>query len=179
MPASLWFDRDAAALRQLLLDECTWEWLYGFENRNKLFAIDSRYRFAILVGSKGGSTSVYVRCAVDSDDGSSPEEGDGAALNHLMNAVRLRPNDPEIRDLIAAILRKQGRAKEAVDHLRAVVSLKPREIQPVVNLATCMRDANQFDECRAVCDAALQMVPNHSGFKQILESLPPPKAEQN
>jgi len=56
VPASLWFDRDAAALRQLLLDECTWEWLYGFENRNKLFAIDSRYRFAILVGSKGGST---------------------------------------------------------------------------------------------------------------------------
>lgn len=104
-------------------------------------------------------------------------EGDDAALTHLMDAVRLRPNDAEIRNLIAAILRKQGRAKEAVDHLRAVVALKPREIEPVVNLATCMRDANLFDEARQVCQAALQMMPNHPDFTRILNSLPPPKGQ--
>ena len=60
-------------------------------------------------------------------------EGDGAALAHLMSAVRLRPNDAEIRNLIAAILRKQGRPKEAVEHLRAVVALNPREVEPVVS----------------------------------------------
>ena len=38
-------------------------------------------------------------------------EGDAAALSHLMNAVRLRPNDAQIRQLIAAILRKQGTAE--------------------------------------------------------------------
>jgi tetratricopeptide (TPR) repeat protein len=106
-------------------------------------------------------------------------EGDAAALTHLTNAVRLRPNDAEIRDLIAAILRKQGRAAEAVEHLRAVVTLKPRDIAPVINLATAMRDANLFDECRQVCQAALQMVPNHPDFTRILASLPPPKAQQN
>ena len=99
-------------------------------------------------------------------------EGDAAALSHLMNAVRLRPNDAQIRQLIAAILRKQGRPKEAVEHLRAVVALNPRDVDPVLNLASCMRDANMFAEARQICTAALQMLPNHPQFKAILDSLP-------
>ncbi|PRP97413.1 tetratricopeptide repeat protein [Enhygromyxa salina] len=99
-------------------------------------------------------------------------EGDAAALSHLMNAVRLRPNDAQIRQLIAAILRKQGRPREAVEHLRAVVALNPRDVDPVINLATCMRDANMFAEARQICTAALQMIPNHAQFQSILDSLP-------
>lgn len=99
-------------------------------------------------------------------------EGDAAALSHLMNAVRLRPNDAQIRQLIAAILRKQGRPRDAVEHLRAVVALNPREVDPVINLAACMRDANMFAEARQICTAALQMIPNHPQFKAILDSLP-------
>jgi tetratricopeptide (TPR) repeat protein len=101
-------------------------------------------------------------------------EGDGAALAHLNNAVKLRPNDPEIRNLIAAIHRKQGRPRDAVEHLRVVVALNPRAIEPVVALASCMRDANLFAEARQVCTAALQMMPNHPEFKRILDSLPAP-----
>lgn len=99
-------------------------------------------------------------------------EGDAAALSHLMNAVRLRPNDAQIRQLIAAIMRKQGRPREAVEHLRAVVALNPRDVDPVINLATCMRDANMFAEARQICTAALQMIPNHPQFKAVLDSLP-------
>ena len=106
-------------------------------------------------------------------------EGDAAALSHLMNAVRLRPNDAQIRELLAAILRKQGRPREAVEHLRAVVALNPREVDPVINLATCLRDANMFDEARQISTAALQMIPNQPQFKAILDSLPPPKGEQH
>ena len=102
-------------------------------------------------------------------------EGDNAALGHLMNAVRLRPNDAEIRNLLAAILRKQGRPKEAVEHLRAVVAINPRDIEPVVALASTMRDANMFDEARQVCQAALQAAPNHPEFTAILAGLPAPK----
>ncbi|MCX4245892.1 tetratricopeptide repeat protein [Paraliomyxa miuraensis] len=101
-------------------------------------------------------------------------EGDGAALAHLNNAVKLRPNDAEIRNLIAAILRKQGRPREAVEHLRVVVALNPRAVEPVVALASCMRDGNMFEEARQVCTAALQMMPNHPQFKAILDSLPAP-----
>jgi SAM-dependent methyltransferase len=56
VPASLWFDRDAAPLRQLLLDQCAWEWLFGFENRARIFDIDSRYRFGVVIATKGAAT---------------------------------------------------------------------------------------------------------------------------
>lgn len=56
VPAGLWFDRDAAPLRQVLLDECEWEWLFGFENRARVFDIDSRYRFGVVIATKGGLT---------------------------------------------------------------------------------------------------------------------------
>ncbi len=104
-------------------------------------------------------------------------EGDAAALSHLMNAVRLRPNDGQIRQLIAAILRKQGRPREAVEHLRAVVALSPQDVDPVINLAACMRDANMFDEARQVCEAALKMIPDHPEFTRILAGLPAPKQQ--
>lgn len=106
-------------------------------------------------------------------------EGDSAALAHLMDAVRLRPNDAEIRNLLAGILRKMGRPKEAVEHLRAVVAINPRDVDPVVALASCMRDANNFEEARQVCTAALQMIPDHPEFTRILNSLPPPRERQN
>jgi hypothetical protein len=61
-----------------------------------------------------------------------------------------------------------------VEHLRVVVALNPRAIEPVVALASCMRDANLFGEARQVCTAALQMMPNHPEFKRILDSLPAP-----
>lgn len=102
-------------------------------------------------------------------------EGDTASLGHLLNAVKLRPNDAEIRNLIAAILRKQGRPKEAVEHLRAVVAINPRDIEPVVSLASTMRDANMFEEARQVCQAALQAAPNHPEFTSIMASLPESK----
>lgn len=106
-------------------------------------------------------------------------EGDASALAHLMDAVRLRPNDAEIRSLLAVILRKMGRPREAVEHLRAVVAINPRDVEPVVALASCMRDANLFDEARQVCTAALQMIPDHPEFKRILDGLPPPREQQN
>ncbi|MBL8947593.1 MAG: tetratricopeptide repeat protein, partial [Myxococcales bacterium] len=105
-------------------------------------------------------------------------EGDDAALAHLGNAVRLRPNDVEIRNLLVAILRKQGRPRDAVEHLRAVVALNPREVEPVILLAATLRDANMFDEARQVCRAALQMLPNHPEFKRSLDGLPAPAPGQ-
>ncbi len=57
VPASLWFDRDAEPLRRLLLDQCEWQWLFAFENRKKVFAIDHRYQFGVVIATKGRSTT--------------------------------------------------------------------------------------------------------------------------
>lgn len=56
VPASLWFDRDAEPVRRLLLDGADWLWLFGFENRRKVFAIDGRYRFGAIVAQRPGPT---------------------------------------------------------------------------------------------------------------------------
>ena len=62
VPASLWFDRGADQLRQLLLASCDWQWLFGFENRERIFDIDSRYRFGVIIATKGKTTKT-VRVA--------------------------------------------------------------------------------------------------------------------
>jgi hypothetical protein len=67
VPASLWFDRGAEPLRRLLLEHCDWQWLYGFENRRRVFPIDCRYRFGVVIATKGGRTDV-VRVAFRTTD---------------------------------------------------------------------------------------------------------------
>jgi hypothetical protein len=62
MPSAIYTDRGATQLRELLLDKCEWQWLFGFENRAKIFDIDSRFKFCSLIIRKGGAT-VTIRAA--------------------------------------------------------------------------------------------------------------------
>lgn len=55
-PSGLYTDKGSGDLRRLLLDRCAWRWLYGFENRNKIFDIDSRFKFAVTIAQKGSHT---------------------------------------------------------------------------------------------------------------------------
>jgi len=68
-PSGLYTDKGAVDLRKLLLDRCAWRWLYGFENRNKVFDIDSRFKFAVIIAEKGGKTeaisAAFMRHDVD------------------------------------------------------------------------------------------------------------------
>jgi SAM-dependent methyltransferase len=67
LPGALWSDAEAAPLRRLLLEQCRWEWLFGFENRARLFPIDSRYRFGVVIAQRGGRTAA-VRCTFQQRD---------------------------------------------------------------------------------------------------------------
>ena len=49
VPAALYSDAGTRELRELFLNESTWEWLFSFENRKKIFAIDSRFKFAVTI----------------------------------------------------------------------------------------------------------------------------------
>jgi hypothetical protein len=62
LPSGLYTDRGATELRRLLLERCRWEWLYGFENREGVFPIDSRYKFESIVVQRGDQTNA-VRTA--------------------------------------------------------------------------------------------------------------------
>jgi hypothetical protein len=56
VPSGLYSDHGTGGLRQLFLDHCRWEWLFGFENRDKVFEIDSRFKFNPVIIEKGGKT---------------------------------------------------------------------------------------------------------------------------
>jgi hypothetical protein len=62
LPSGLYTDKGTGDLRRLLLQSCRWRWLYGFENRNKVFDIDSRFKFCVTVAEKGGETAA-IRAA--------------------------------------------------------------------------------------------------------------------
>ncbi len=57
VPSGLYSDQGTGALRDLFLERCAWEWLFGFENRAKLFPIDSRFKFNPVIVQKGGITA--------------------------------------------------------------------------------------------------------------------------
>jgi hypothetical protein len=56
VPSGVYTDKGATTLRTEFLSNCQWQWLFGFENRDKIFDIDSRFKFCPLVIQKGGQT---------------------------------------------------------------------------------------------------------------------------
>lgn len=52
VPSAIYNNEGCTGLRYLLLDETTIERFYGFENRKKIFEIDSRYKFVCMVARK-------------------------------------------------------------------------------------------------------------------------------
>ncbi len=55
-PSGLYTDKGSAELRKLMLERCSWRWLYGFENRRKVFDIHSSFKFAVTIAQKGART---------------------------------------------------------------------------------------------------------------------------
>ncbi len=62
VPSGIYTDKGTTSLRELFLDHCDWQWLFGFENRDKVFDIDSRFKFCALIVQKGGKTGA-IRAA--------------------------------------------------------------------------------------------------------------------
>ena len=65
VPSGIYSDKGTGALRDLFLERCNWEWLFGFENRARLFPIHSAFKFNPVIVQKGGDTeairSVFMR----------------------------------------------------------------------------------------------------------------------
>jgi len=53
VPSGLYTDAGAKDLRDTFLTRDAWELLFGFENRRKIFQIDSRFKFVVTVVTKG------------------------------------------------------------------------------------------------------------------------------
>ena len=69
VPSGIYSDAWSRPLRTALLERCRWEWLFGIDNRDKVFPIDSRFKFNPVIVEKGGSTAAirtaFMRRNVD------------------------------------------------------------------------------------------------------------------
>jgi hypothetical protein len=56
VPAGIYAEQGARDLRRMLLNKWRWEWLFAFTNRNRIFPIDNRFKFAVIVACRAGPT---------------------------------------------------------------------------------------------------------------------------
>lgn len=62
VPSGIYTDKGTTNLRELFLDHCDWQWLFGFENREGIFDIHRSFKFCPLIVQKGGTTQA-IRAA--------------------------------------------------------------------------------------------------------------------
>ncbi len=62
VPSGVYTDKGTSDLRRVFLEDSDWRWLFGFENRWKIFDIDGRFKFAPVIVAKTGRTDA-VRAA--------------------------------------------------------------------------------------------------------------------
>lgn len=62
VPSGVYTDKGTTELRELFLEHCEWQWLFGFENREGIFDIHRSFKFCPLIVQKGGET-IAIRAA--------------------------------------------------------------------------------------------------------------------
>ena len=86
VPSSLCSDKGTGELRRLLLEQGKWRWLFGFENRNKLFDIHRSFKFCVAIAEKGGQTeamrAAFMQC--DLEDWSDAAEALEYPAEHIL-----------------------------------------------------------------------------------------------
>ena len=73
-------------LRKLFLDRCQWEWIFSFENREKIFDIHRSFKFCALLVQKGGTTRT-IRTAFMRRNLADWESGEVFALDYTRQQV--------------------------------------------------------------------------------------------
>lgn len=86
VPSGLYSDQGTGALRDLFLERCVWEWLFGFENRVKLFPIDSRFKFNPVIVQKAGVTA-HLRTVFMRRDLTDWEQAEEIAVPYSLDQV--------------------------------------------------------------------------------------------
>ena len=56
VPSGVYTDHGSTELRELFINRCKWEWLFGFENKRAIFDIHRSFKFCPVIVEKGGAT---------------------------------------------------------------------------------------------------------------------------
>jgi tetratricopeptide (TPR) repeat protein len=90
-----------------------------------------------------------------------------AALQEFEIAQRGLPNDAEVYLAIGAIQRRQGKWQESNANLEKAVSLNPKDVWPLQNLAFNYQMLRDFDKANKAIDRALALDPTALGPLEI------------
>jgi adenylate cyclase len=81
------------------------------------------------------------------------------ALKEMALAQRALPNDPLVPFIIGMIERRQGRWEEAIRHVQQALTLDPRNISFISEVATTFLIRQRYEEAARVLDSALAWNP--------------------
>jgi tetratricopeptide (TPR) repeat protein len=93
------------------------------------------------------------------------------AIPHLIEAVRLNPDDPLSALGYGIHLAEQGRLEEAEKQLRHAISLAPNEPKAHFNLALALRQLGRPAEAVPFAREALRLNPSYQRAQQLLTDL--------
>jgi len=101
VPSGIYTDKGSTALRTLFLTRCQWRWLFGFENRERIFDIHRSFKFGPVIVQKGGATEA-IRTAFMRRDLGDWEDGDAHAIPYSRAQVdRFSPKTKAILEIRA------------------------------------------------------------------------------
>jgi protein O-mannosyl-transferase len=97
------------------------------------------------------------------------------AIIHSQLALKLKSDDPEIRNNFGIALNKAGRSQEAVEQYRQAISLKPDYTDAYNNLGNALIAVGRFQEAIECCEQALLINPNsleaHNNLGNAFQSI--------
>ena len=80
IPSAIYSEAWYRPVREMLLTACRWEWLFSFENRKKIFPIDSRYKFNPIIVENGGVTGAVRTAFMRRDPDEWAEDAEHTAI---------------------------------------------------------------------------------------------------
>ncbi len=86
VPSGIYTDDGTTVLRSLFLDACSWEWIFGFENRKRIFQIHPSSKFCPVILEKGGESN-NIRAAFMRRDLAEWEHPDAFVLPYSREQV--------------------------------------------------------------------------------------------
>ncbi len=88
VPAGIYAEKGAKAMRRFFSESCNWEWLFAFRNKRRLFNVHADTRFACIVVHKGGqSDSIRTRFRIE--DPSEWERSSPPSIAYTVEMLRL------------------------------------------------------------------------------------------
>lgn len=99
VPSGIYTDKGSTSLRDLFLEKCRWEWLFGFENREGIFDIHRSFKFCPVIVRKGGTTQA-IRAAFMRRNLLDWEDGEKHVLLYPKDRVeQFSPNSKAILEI--------------------------------------------------------------------------------